>query len=388
MDFLPEYSKARWLSGCIMTAILLFSMLCSTAGHSQTKNSETALHSHNAVFNIMKKVADWQIDSIQNKGWRYPERDWTNGALYAGLLSFAHLSHDSSYFHLMMNVGKKFDWQIIKGEARYTADDYCVGQMYCGMYQIYHKPEMIADLKLLADTLIARPHTESLEWKNNIHYREWAWCDALFMGPPSLAMLAKVTHEIKYINLVDKLWWETTDYLYDHEEHLYYRDNSYFNKREKNGKKVFWSRGNGWVMGGLVRVLQNMPDDYPDRPRWVKLYKDMAAKIASIQQPDGTWHASLLDPKAYPVKETSGSGFYCYALAWGINHHILNAKKYAPVVWKSWDALVSCVHPDGMLGYAQPVGADPQKVNYNDTEVFAVGAFLLAGHEVIKMAAK
>lgn len=388
MNFIPKYSKARWLSGCIMSALLLFSISCSTTHHSQIRSSRAALHSHQAVFNIMKKVADWQIDSICDKGWRHPERNWTNGALYTGLLAFAHLSHDSALFHFMKNVGKKLDWQIVKGKTRYFADNYCVGQMYCGMYEIYHNSRMIADLKTLADTLIARPHTESLKWKNNIQLREWAWCDGLFMGPPSLAMLSKVTHEIKYMNLVDKLWWKTTDYLYDSKEHLYYRDSRYFNKREKNGKKVFWSRGNGWVMGGLVRVLQNMPADYPDRARWVKLYKNMAAKIASIQQPDGTWHASLLDPKSYPVKETSGSGFYCYALAWGINHHLLNAKKYAPIVWKSWDALVGCVHPDGMLGYAQPIGADPQEVDYNDTEVYAVGAFLLAGCEVIKIAAK
>jgi rhamnogalacturonyl hydrolase YesR len=205
------------------------------------------------------------------------------------------------------------------------------------------------------------------------------------MGPPTLAMLAKVTHEHKYMDLVDSLWWKTTNYLYDPTEHLYYRDSRYFDQREKNGEKVFWSRGNGWVIGGLVRVLENMPQNYPDRSRWIRLFQDMAAKISSLQQPDGTWHASLLDPASYPVKETSGSGFYCYALAWGINHHMLDAKKYTPVVWKAWDALVSCVHPGGMLGYAQPIGADPQKVNYDDTEVYAVGAFLLSGSELIRM---
>src|SRR5690606_21063814 len=126
--------------------------------------------------------------------------------------------------HFMRKVGRDNDWQIVKGRARYFADNYCVGQMYCRMYDIYRDPVMIADLKALADTLIARPHTGSLEWKNRIHLREWAWCDGLFMGPPSLAMLYKATGEKKYLDLVDKLWWKTTDYLYDSTEHLYYRD--------------------------------------------------------------------------------------------------------------------------------------------------------------------
>jgi rhamnogalacturonyl hydrolase YesR len=387
MNDLLHYRNFRFTGLVAAFSVMLFLVSCSATRHTQKDGTGSDQEfSKEAVFNIMKKVADWQTDSIRDQGWRHPERDWTMGALYTGLMAFAHVSHDSAYYYFMKNVGNKFDWQIIQGPNRFFADNYCVGQMYCGMYQIYHDPQMIADLKVLADTLIARPHTESLEWKNHINLREWAWCDGLFMGPPTLAMLADVTHEKKYMDLVDSLWWKTTDYLYDPKEHLYYRDSRYFNKKEKNGKKVFWSRGNGWVMGGLVRVLENMPDNYYDRPRWIKLYRNMAKTIASLQQPDGTWHASLLDPKSYPIKETSGSGFYCYALAWGINHHLLDSKKYAPVVWKSWDALVSCVHPNGMLGYAQPIGADPQEVTGNDTEVYAVGAFLLAGSEVIKMA--
>jgi rhamnogalacturonyl hydrolase YesR len=368
---------------CALAVLTLLVPSCGTLRHSR---GETSAHHPQAIFNMMRKVADWQVDSIRHKGWRHPERDWTNGALYTGLLAFGNIANDSSWYHFMRTVGVSGDWQIVQGRGRYFADNYCVGQLYCRMYEIYHEPAMIADLRTLADTLIARPHTESLEWKDHINLREWAWCDGLYMGPPSLAMLAKATGDIKYMDLVDSLWWKTTAYLYDKTEHLYYRDSRYFNQREKNGKKVFWSRGNGWVMGGLVRVLQNMPSDYHDRSRWVALFKDMAAKIASLQQPDGTWHASLLDPASYPVKETSGSGFFCYALAWGINHHLLDREKYAPVVWKAWDALVSCVHPDGMLGYVQAIGAEPKDVSYDDTEVYAVGAFLLAGDQVVRMA--
>lgn len=383
------FRPALWRNLSIVFSVggLLMWSACSTTRVSHATREVSKTFTSDSIHTLMKKAADWQIDSIRHKGWRHRERDWTNGALYAGLMAFAPLDQDSAYYYsFMKEVGDQFDWQIVKGKARYFADNYCVGQMYCGMYAIYHDPKMIADLKQLADTLIARPHTESLAWKNHIHLREWAWCDALFMGPPSLAMLARVTGDQKYLDLVDRLWWKTTDYLYDPESHLYFRDERFFNKKEKNGKKVFWSRGNGWVMGGLVRVLENMPKDYHDRDRWIKLYRDMAAKIASLQQPDGTWHSSLLDPVNYPSKETSGTTFYCYALAWGINHGLLKRKQYAPVVWKAWKALADCLHPDGMLGYVQRVAGSPGKVSYNDTEVYAVGAFLLAGSEVIKMA--
>jgi unsaturated rhamnogalacturonyl hydrolase len=134
----------------------------------------------------------------------------------------------------------------------------------------------------------------------------------------------------------------------------------------------------------LVRMLQNMPSNHPDRKRFEKLYKDMAKKIASLQQPDGSWHASLLDPASYPVKETSGTGFFTYSIMWGINNGLLKKKKYFPVVEKAWKALTSSVHPDGMLGYVQQIGAPPASVNENSTEVYGVGAFLLTGTELYK----
>ncbi len=346
----------------------------------------TAQYAPDSVYRVMKKVADWQLSHFYpNEEPEHSLGDWTNCALYTGILAFGKIANDTSYDTRLRAVGTALDWQLSHGDDRYFADNYCIGQMYASMYRMHQQPHMIADLVSLADTLLARPHTESLEWKRHVSWREWAWCDALFMGPPPLAFLASVTHQRKYLDLADALWWKTTDYLYDPHEHLYFRDSRFFGQRETNGKKIFWSRGNGWVMSGLVRMLDNMPADYPDRGRWVRLYRDMARTIASLQQPDGTWSSSLLNPNAYPDKETSGTGFYCYALAWGINHGLLSRHTYEPVVRKAWDGLTSSVHPDGKLGFVQEIGAAPGKVGYDDTEVYGVGAFLLAGTEVMRM---
>jgi rhamnogalacturonyl hydrolase YesR len=141
-------------------------------------------------------------------------------------------------------------------------------------------------------------------------------------------------------------------------------------------------------MGGLVRMLENMPANYPDRPRFIELYKKMAEKIASLQSDDGSWHASLLDAANYPAKETSGTGFYCYALAYGVNHGLLSFEKFNPVIEKAWSALVSSVHADGKLGNVQQIGAQPESVDSNSTEVYGVGAFLLAGSEMIGLLLK
>ncbi|HEY0670432.1 MAG TPA: glycoside hydrolase family 88 protein [Sphingobacteriaceae bacterium] len=362
----------------LLGVLLLFLAPSITMGDTKPEGLRS-----DSIYAQMRKVADWQWQSLASEGFKRPKTDWTNGVLYAGMMEWSKIANDKTYYNHLLKTGDDTKWRL--GKNRHFADDYCVGQAYSQLYEIYKDPLYIKDFKQLADTLTIIPHNESLLWVNKIYHREWAWCDALFMGPPALAYLTRATGDQKYLNMASKLWWKTSDYLYDRKERLYYRDSRYFDKKESNGEKVFWSRGNGWVMGGLVRVLDVMPQKHPDRKKFEKQLKEMAGKIASIQQPDGTWHASLLDPGAFPSKETSGTAFYCYALAWGINNGILPYNKFYPVVSKAWQALSTSVHPNGKLGYVQPLGIAPAKTSFNDTNVYGVGAFLMAGVEMIEL---
>lgn len=334
------------------------------------------------VLAQMERVANWQLQRWQDSGSKYRWSDWTNAAGFTGLQALSTVSKNDLYEQTLYKKCELLNWQT--GRRRFHADDYCVAQTFSLLYMKYKEDKMVSSFIQLADSIYANPHTESLDWKNKIENREWAWCDALFMGPPALSYLYKATGNKKYLDITAKLWWKTTDYLYDSAAHLYSRDGSYLNKKEKNGEKVFWSRGNGWVLAGLARVLESTPKNYTDRKRWENLFKEMSAKIASLQQKDGTWHASLLDPDNYNIKETSGTGFYTYAILWGINNKLLDRKTYWPVVEKAWHAMLSSIHENGMLGYVQPIGASPDKVSYESTEIYGVGAFLLAGTELYK----
>ncbi len=307
----------------------IVAMLSTSYADAQTLSD--SLFQPRVVKVLMEKVADWQLNEWETNGVKFTKTDWTNAACYTGLQALSTISSNDSYENILLKFGNDVQWKI--GKRHFHADDYCVGQTYTQLYMKYKDAKMIAQFKLVADSIAAQPHTESLEWLPGIVDREWAWCDALFMAPTALSYLSTATGNQKYLDIATKLWWKTTDYLYDSTGHLYSRDGSYLNKKEKNGEKVFWSRGNGWVLAGLVRVLDNMPKDYKDRKRFMSLYKYMSAKIASLQQKDGTWHASLLDAESYPIKETSGTGFYAYALMWGINHKILE-KKYTYLLYK------------------------------------------------------
>jgi unsaturated rhamnogalacturonyl hydrolase len=337
-----------------------------------------------ATLEIMQKAANWQLANP----FKHPLTDWTSGALDAGMMALGDLSADPKYRAAMMSAGRTTQWK--PGQRIYHADDYCVGQMYCEMYSHYHDPAMIAPLRERFDYILANPSKGKVEEKMKAEgipagIMRWWWCDALFMGPPAWAQLYAVTGEKKYLDFMIREWWATSDFLFDKEERLYFRDNSYFTKKETNGKKIFWSRGNGWVMGGLVRVLQALPSDHPQRQRFVEQFQQMSEKLIACQQADGLWRSSLLDPESYPNPETSGSGFFCYALAWGVNQGLLDRAQFEPVIHKAWAGLVGCVAEDGKLTHVQPIGADPKKFDPNLSETYGVGAFLLAGSELYRM---
>jgi rhamnogalacturonyl hydrolase YesR len=168
----------------------------------------------------------------------------------------------------------------------------------------------------------------------------WWWCDALFMAPPVWAKMYKATGERKYLDYVHEQWRVTSDLLYDKDEHLYARDASYIGKTEPNGRKVFWSRGEGWVMGGLARTIDYIPQDDPRRAFYIGQLREMSAKIASLQDPQGLWHAGLLDPGTYPLPEISGSALFVYGMAYGVNRGYLDEATYRPVIEKAWAGIL------------------------------------------------
>lgn len=333
------------------------------------------------VLSVMERVADWQLANPS----RHARTDWTQGAGYTGFMALAGLSTNTAYLNAMVAMGETNGWKL--GPNQYDADDHCVGQTYCELFLRLHEPKMIEPMRAHFDRILVAPRVfPTLDFTQKGVRALWSWCDSLFMGPPAWLRLSVATGEKKYRDFAVTNWWRTSDYLYDKEEHLYFRDSTYFTKREANGRKVFWSRGNGWVMGGLVRMLQHLPPTDPDRPRFEQQFKEMSAKLLTCQQPDGLWRASLLDPENYPLQETSGSSFYTYALTWGVNQGLLERARFEPAVRKAWVALAACVTAEGKLTHVQPIGADPRKFAADATEVYGVGAFLLAGSEIYRLA--
>ncbi len=328
--------------------------------------------SHRDLAKAIKLVADWQLARLPQQA----QVDWTWAALYTGFLAIPGQVAGNKYQQAMMNVSERLDWQ--PGPRVMHADDQAIGQTYLELYKIHQDHKMIEPLMARLDEQMAAP--DPTDPKKPL----WWWCDALFMAPPVYAEMYAATGDTKYLDFMDREWDITTKLLYDPSKHLYFRDASYLSKQEKNGQPLFWSRGNGWVMAGTVRVLTELPANSPLRPKFIALLRDMAAEMLSIQGADGLWRPGLLDPDAYPLPEISGSAFITYALAYGVNEGILDRRTYWPAVEKAWAGLLTHVYADGRLGSIQPVGAAPSAYTETSSYVYGVGAFLLAGSEIYR----
>ncbi|MDR3218907.1 MAG: glycoside hydrolase family 88 protein [Dysgonamonadaceae bacterium] len=336
-----------------------------------------------SITDVCNAVADWQIANMDSV--KHNPLDWTNGALYRGMVEWAKTIDNSKYFDFVATIGKTHNWNV--WQRVYHADDICVGQAYIELYR------RLGDKKILQSTLerafyvANHPSEAPLNKLDPVGKDErWSWCDALFMAPPIYAALYTITGEEVYVSFMNTEYKVCVDSLYDSDAKLFYRDIKRIPLREPNGAKQFWGRGNGWVFSGLPLIIENLPENYPMRNYYIKLFKEMAVSILKTQDHNGAWHSSLLDLDNYPLPENSASAFFCHGFAWGINKGYLDAKAYRPALEKGWKSLVKYVNNEGRLGYIQAVGAAPnESVGEESTDVYGVGAFLLAGSELYRM---
>jgi len=331
------------------------------------------------VAAAMTKVADWQLAQSQQYFTAMDGRIWTWGALYSGFMAASDALGDPKYRDVMRDMGKTNNWGLSKTES--DANQHSLAQTYLELYLLDKKPEEIAPTQAIFDGILARPRVEVSSGRRI----EWWWCDALFMAPGAWARLYTATGDKKYITYLDEEWAKTSQQLWDPDTHLYYRDATFIGKTEKNGQKIFWSRGEGWVMGGLARTLEYLPKDDPSRAMYETQLKQMAAAVAKIQGTDGLWRAGMLDPADYDQPEISGSSLMTYGIAWGVNNGLLDKKVYTPVIQKAWAGMLTHIYADGRLGDIQQTGSAPALFKPSSSWNYGVGGFLLAGSEIYKM---
>lgn len=333
-----------------------------------------------------------------------PSSLWTRAVYYEGLMALNAIDPQQRYIDYAMTWADFHKWTPRNGVNTLDADDQCCGQTYVELAALKGGDQkallanVIANLDHQMVTPNSKKQTSTPKAKTNVNslYGWWTWIDAIQMAMPLYMQIANVTGEQKYrdhamqmyrwtrnecggglFNTKDGLWWRDADYVPPY--------------KEKDGKDCYWSRGNGWVYAAIVRCMNQLS---PKSKEYKELKKDfllMSKGLLSCQHEDGFWHASLVSDADYPTPEMTGTALFLYGMAWGIQKGLLKAKTYRPACDKAWQALASCVHNDGFLGWNQGTGKEPsagQPVTFDsvpDFEDYGTGCFLLGASEYYKL---
>lgn len=341
------------------------------------------------VRGIIAKVNDhWQSTHS-------PEHNpfWDNAAYHTGNMEAYALTGNSDWLDYSEKWAEHNDWKGAKGTDR-SKWKYNYGEtdehVLFGDWQICF--QTYADLyNILPDDRRIRRAREVMEYEMASPQNDyWWWADGLYMVMPVMTKMYKITKNPQYLDKLYEYLTVSDSIMYDNDEKLYYRDAKYIYPKHKsvNGKKDFWARGDGWVLAGLAKVLKDLPADYNHREFFEDKFVDMAGAVVALQQPEGYWTRSMMDPEHAPGPETSGTAFFTYGLLWGINNGYLKDAKYLDAALKGWNYLQNtALQEDGSVGYVQPIGekAIPgQVVDKKSTSNFGTGAFLLAACEYVR----
>lgn len=318
---------------------------------------------------------------------------WDNAAYHTGNMEAYFLTGNETYRAYSEAWAKHNEWKGAKNknkaEWKYSygeSDEYVLFgdyqvcfQTYIDLYNILPDNNKIARAREVMEYQMSTPNNDY-----------WWWSDGLYMAMPVMTKLYKLTHNSQYLDKMYEYLLFADSIMFDKEENLYYRDAKYVYPKHKSssGKKDFWARGDAWVVAGLAKVLQDLPADYKHRAFFVDKFRHMAKAVAAIQQPEGYWTRSMIDPAHAPGPETSGTAFFVYGILWGVNNGYLDEATYKPVIDKAWNYLKkTALQKNGKIGYVQPIGekAIPgQVLDANSTANFGVGAFLLAACEYVR----
>jgi unsaturated rhamnogalacturonyl hydrolase len=321
----------------------------------------------------------------RNRTW--PSNIWTRAVYYEGLMALYNVDKKKSYYNYAVSWGNKHQWNLRDGSKTRNGDNQACGQIYIKLYHIDKKQEYIDSIKASVDKMMQSDKID-----------DWHWVDAIQMAMPVFTQLGVLYNDTSYFHRMYQMYAYTKykhgdNGLYNAADGLWWRDKDFDPPyKEPNEQNCYWSRGNGWVVAALVRVLNDLPKMETHREEYLGDYIAMMNSLLPLQRTDGYWNVSLHDSANFGGKELTGTSLFVYGMAWGINKGILDKAKFLPPVTKAWNAITKeSVHANGFLGFVQGTGKEPkesQPVTYNrepDFEDFGLGCFLLAGSEVYKI---
>lgn len=390
---------------------------------SEADEANIAMPSGESIVNLAKKVNDYWIKTggntgddatNYNHGHSVTSEFWAPSVFYTGNMEAYFLTGDENYTDYANrwgsnNVYNDAAWNTKADSGRigkYFPDNHTSFQTYLDMFSITSDTGFDAENEKIKNLVPIMNEMEQMsisDLKSKNGY--WDRIDFFYMELPNWTKMYLLTGETKWLDKLRALYDDRKAELYDEATGLFYRDKNYIfdanatynpdgdgnnQKISPNGKKILWSRGNGWAMAALAKVLQDLPDNrIADREEYEAVFKKMAATLIQVQGEDGFWRMNLDDENHDARPETSGTVFFAYGLAWGINHGLLDKETYYPAVRKAFLGLnANAIRPDGLVGRSELISAYPNPkcaLGIGSSQSYAPAATVLFLSELSKL---
>lgn len=295
---------------------------------------------------------------------------WFNALFIKGDLDVFRMTGNAKYLNYAAAWAKHNKWKLPTNAPNDDGPE--ASQEYIDLFQLdpAHPAVDIADARAYVNR-----QTASIEGgkQSNMTY-----VDAVELGALSaFAHFGVVDKNATELDAMAKLFAFPESHIYDVKNSLWWRDSRWV------GTTTHWSRGNGWIVLSLTNTIAALPATDPHRAHYIGLLQAMFAKLRTVQQPGGYWTAGPDRPADFPAPESTGTSFFTYGMAKGIQAGYLDAATYLPVVQKAWGWLhTTALRSNGVVGYVQGPSSQPsqhQPISPTATTNYGVGAFLLAG---------
>lgn len=370
--------------------LILIVIIIFLTGCSNISNAPNSTHSYTVTDSLKSKDVKellLKVNRYFQKNLSAGSNTWDDAVYHSGNIRAFMITGVKEFYDYSLEYAKSHHFFVNNGANTVNGDYYCISQTYLDLCKLNSKDYMLTDVFRNADY-------------NANKRTSFDWVDLLYMSLPVFADLTQVTKDNKYIEDAYRAYLKARNILWDEEDNLWYRDarfvfgSGHVDSVTPAGKKVFWSRGNGWAFAGIAKALENMDQKSEAYKAFTKDFKLMAKALKERQREDGTWNANLADPEHYGGIETSGTSMFMYGYAVGIRLGLLDFDEYFPVLLKAYEGVKKhALSSEGRLLYVQPGSDSPQRyANYeneekrkNATSQFAVGTYVMALAEIMRL---
>ena len=303
------------------------------------------------------------------------DNTWFNALFIKGDIEAFRMTGDNKYLTYATAWANHNKWKLPTNAPNYDGPE--ASQEYIDLFELdnAHPAKDIADTVAYLKRQTARVQGGKVSDLNYV--------DAVRLGALSaFARLGVPMNQPTWLTAMAKMFAFTEGHIYDKKNSLWWRDSRWV------GTTQHWSRGNGWITIALTDTIAALPGGDANRAHYISLLNAMFAKLKATQQSGGYWTADVDHPAAFPAPESSGTSFYTYSIARGIQLGYVDKATYLPVVQKAWGWLKgTALRSNGVVGFVQGPSSHPsqhQPISPTATSNYGVGAFLMAGVEAAK----